>query len=173
MKLMKDRRGFTILILGFIAAMVIGVVDFASDTITPVMEEIGMVGEANVSEAATYSVGVIDTFVQSLPWLIAFLYLGALVFSIVFVVSYSHNPNPAFIGVYFALIILLIFGAIIISNAYEDIYTGTDEIATRLQDQTALSYMILYSPFILALIAFIAGIYLFAGRQGEGGGYPV
>jgi hypothetical protein len=37
-----------------------------------------------------------------------------------------------------------------------------------------MSYLILYSPFILTVIAFITGIYLFAGRQNENvGGYGI
>lgn len=159
---------FTILIIGFIGAIVIGVLDFSSDTVTPIMEDLGMVGDTNLSQASSYTFGVVDSFVQAMPWLIAFVYIGALIFSIVFVVSYNANPNPAFIGVYLGLILLLIFGSIIISNAYEDIYSGTDELATRLQDNSAMSYMILYSPTILTIIAFITGIYLFAGRQSEG-----
>lgn len=178
MALKKDKRGFfgillffiilfSILIIGFIGAIVISVLGFASDEITPVMEELGMVGDTNVTQASTYTFGVADTLIKSAPWILAFVYLLALVFSIVLVIAYDYNPNPAFIGVYIALIFLLILGSIIISNAYEDIYSGTDEIAMKLQDQTALSYMILYSPLILTIIAFITGIYLFSGKGGS------
>jgi len=176
----KDKRGiigiiflfiilFSILILGFIAAIVVGVIDFGSDTITPIMEDLGVVGDTNLSTAATYTFGVADTFVQALPWLVAFAYVLALIFSIIFALSYNYNPNPAFIGVYIGLILLLIIGSIIISNAYEDIYNGDDEIASRLQSNSAMSYLIIYSPMILTIIAFITGIYLFSGRQSEGG----
>lgn len=178
--LKKDKRGiygiivffiilFSILIIGFIASMVVGVIDYGSDEITPVMKDLGMVEDYNMSGASTYTFGVMDTFVQSLPWIIAFAYVVALIFSVLFVMAYSSNPHPAFIGVYIAFIFLLILGSIILSNAYQDIYEGGDEIASRLQEQTALSYMILYSPFIMTLIAFITGIYLFTGRQDEGG----
>jgi len=184
-KIKQDKKGvmgiilfflilFSILIIGFTLAVVVGVVDFSSDTLTPIMEEIGMVEDANVSQAAHVTVGVVNGFVQSAPWLLALGYVGALVFSIVFVVAYNSNPNPAFIGLYLGFILLLILGSIIISNAYEEIYNGTDEIATRLQDNVAMSYLILYSPFILTVIAFITGIYLFAGRQNENvGGYGI
>ena len=161
---------FSILILGFMAIMVMSVVDFASDEVTPIMEEIGVVGDTNVSEAATYSFGMVDNFIQAAPWLIAFGYVLALIFSIVMVMGYNYNPNPAFIGFYIALILLLVLGSIIISNMYEDIYSGTDEISTRLQEQSAMSYLILYSPFIMSLIAFITGIFLFAGNREQGGG---
>ncbi len=177
----KDKRGiigiifffiilFAILVLGFIGVIVISSLQVASDTINPVMRDLGVVGDTNLSEASQYTFGVGNTLINSMPWLLAFGYGLALIFSIVLVVSYNYNPNPAFIGVYLALIMLLIVGSIIISNAYEDIYNGTDDIALKLQSNTAMSYMILYSPFILSLIAFITGIFLFAvNKQGEGG----
>lgn len=161
---------FSILILGFIAIMTMSIIDYGSDTITPIMNEMGVIGDTNVTEASTYSFGLVDNFIQISPWLIAFAYVLALIFSIVMVMGYNYNPNPAFIGLYIALILLLILGSIIISNAYEDIYSGTDEISSRLQEQTAMSYLILYSPFIMCLIAFITGIFLFAGNRDVGGG---
>jgi len=163
---------FLVLIIGFIGVMVVGVVDFAGDTVTPVMEDLGMIDSTNVSEAAEFTFGAVNTTVQAFGWLLGLLYVSALIFSIIFAISYSSNPNPVFIGFYFVLIILLIFGSIIMSNMYEDIYRGTDEIATRVQEQTLMSYMILYSPFILSMIALLTGIYLFA-KPGEGGGFGV
>jgi len=164
---------FAILIIGFIAVIVVSVFQIGSDVITPVMEDLGMAGDTNLSEASGYTFGVVDTLINSLPWLLAFGYALALIFSIVLVVSYNYNPNPAFIGVYIALILLLIVGSIIISNSYEDIYSGTDELALKLQSNTAMSYMILYSPFIMTLIAFITGIFLFATNKDRetGGGF--
>jgi len=179
--LMKDKRGVIgiiifflilmgVLIIGFIAAMALGIIDFASDTISPVMKELGVVGDTNISEAATYTFGTLETVNSTLPMLMGFLYVGALIFSVIFAVSYSFNPNPILIGFYFLLIILLIFASIIMSNMYQDIYSGSDEIATRLREQTLLSYMILHSPYILAVIAFITGIYLFTRSAESGGG---
>lgn len=181
-KIMKDKKGvmgiiiffiilFAVLIFGFIGSMAVGIIDFASDTITPTMQDLGVVGDSNLSEAAEYTFVPLNTFVQAAPWIMGFFYVIALAFSIVFILSYNYNPHPAFMGFYFALVLLLIFGSIIMSNMYQDIYSGDDEIATRLKEQTLLSYMILYSPFILTLIALITGIYLFAGPKS--GGYGI
>jgi tetrahydromethanopterin S-methyltransferase subunit E len=54
---------------------------------------------------------------------------------------------------------------------YQDIYTGSDEIATRLQEQTIMSYMILHSPFIMGLIATIGGVLMFGMKSSEGDNY--
>ncbi len=164
---------FVILIFGLIAVVALGIIDYASDTVTPIMEELGVVGETNMSEISGYTFTPLNKIIQALPWLIGACYVVALIFSIIFVMSYSYNPHPAFMGFYIVMILLLIFGSIIISNAYQDIYTQTDEIALRLQDQTLMSYMILYSPVILTLIAFITGIYLFSRTKEDSGGYGI
>lgn len=165
---------FTVLILGFIAAVSFGIIDFASETITPIMTDLGVVGDSNISSVAENTFGTMNTLVNSMPWLIVFAYAAMLIFTIAFVVSWNVNPNPVFIGIYFVFVLLLIFGAIVMSNMYEDLRTGGDIIAVGLQDQAALSFMILHSPLIFALIAMIVGIYIFAGKQMENqGGFGV
>jgi len=184
-RLIKDKKGqvigiilfflilLSILVIGFIGAIVIGIIDFGSDTINPIMKELGVVGDTNVSEVATYTFGTLEIINNTLPMLMGFLYVGALIFSIVFAIGYTFSPHPIFIGFYFLLIILLIFGSIILSNIYQDIYQGTDELATRLQSQTLLSFMILRAPYILTIIAAITGIYLFTRSNEIEGGYGV
>ena len=160
-----------ILVLGFIATIAWSVLDIASDEITPIMEGLGMVGDTNVSQAAEFSFGVADTIVQSIPWLIALAYIMALIFTLVFVFVVGYSPHPAFMGLYFMLMVLLILGCIVMSNMYQDIYTGTDEIATRLQEQTTTSFLILHSPFIMAMIVIIGGVLMFTRQSSsEGGG---
>jgi hypothetical protein len=181
----KDKKGaigiillfvglFLVLIIGFMAVIILSVVDFASEQITPVMTDLGMVGDVNLSQASEYTFGTADTIINALPWLVVFSYVAMIIFTIVFVLSYNYNPNPVFIGLYFIMVILLIFGCIIMSNMYQDIYSGTDEIATGLREQSAMSHLIIHSPWIFAVISFIVGIYLFAGKQTEiQGGYDI
>ena len=67
--------------------------------------------------------------------------------------------------------LLLILGCVVMSNMYQDIYTGGDEIASRLQEQTIMSFLILHSPFIMALIAVVGGVLMFGMKNsGMGGG---
>ena len=178
-KLRKDKKGFmgfvffflilfTILIIGFIGTILVSVFDYTSGVVTPIMTDLGIVGETNLSEASEVTFGTVDTIVDSLPWLLLFTYVAMLIFSVIFIISYDFNPNPAFIGLYFLFVILLIFGAIVMSNMYEDLIKTNDEvIGEGLRSQTGMSYMILHSPWILGMFAFIVGIYIFAGRQTE------
>ncbi len=159
------------LIMGFVAVMAWSIIDIASDELTPIMTDLGMVDSVNMSEASEYSFGIANTFIQSLPWVIGFGYVLVLIFTLVFVFIVGYSPHPAFIALYIVLMILLIFGCVIMSNIYQDIYTGTDEIAIRLQQQEMMSYLILYSPFIMSMIALIGGILMFTRQSSsEGGG---
>jgi hypothetical protein len=161
---------FIILIFGFIASIVWSVVDIASDEITPIMKDLGMVGDTNLSQASEYTFGVADTFIQMMPWLIAIAYIMALIFTLVFIFLVGYTPHPSFIAFYFMLMVLLVFGCIIMSNMYQDIYTGSDELATRLQEQGILSYMILHSPAIMGIIALFGGVLMFARQSATEGG---
>lgn len=160
---------FVILIAGFLLAIFSGGASYASSVITPVFTGLGTVEGANLSQAGQVSVGTLNTLIQSAPWIIGFAYIFALIGSIMFVLSYSSNLNPMWMGGYFVFMVMLILFAILISQSYQDIYQGTDEFSLQLQSQTTLSYLILYSPAILALISIITGIYIFAGKQGEQG----
>lgn len=159
-----------VLVVGFIAAISWSVFDIASDEITPIMEDLGVVGDVNMSEVAGYTFGVVDGFVQALPWIVAFGYIMALVFTLVFVFLSGYNPHPAYFAFYISLMLLMVFGCIIMSNMYQDIHTGTDDVATRLQEQTIMSYMILHSPWIMCFIAVIGGVLMFGMKNNEFGG---
>jgi len=165
-----------IILIGFGLTMIWGVIDIASDEITPIMTELGMVGDVNVSQAAEYSFGVVNTIVQATPWLIALGYVLALIFTLVFVFIVGYNPHPAFMAFYFILMVLILFLCIIVSNMYQDIYTGDDELALRLQEQTTMSYMILHSPIIIGIITMIGGVLMFtrqSSAEGSLGGFGV
>ena len=187
-KLVKNKKGnigiiifvsviLIILIMGFVAVISWAVIDIASDELTPIMEDLGMVDDVNLSEVSGYTFGVMDTFVQAMPWLISFAYVMSLLFTLAFIVMVGYNSHPALISFYFILMVLLIFGCIIISNMYQDIYDGSDELATRLHEQTIMTFLIVHSPIVMGIIMLIGGVLIFARNAGsEGamsGGYGV
>jgi hypothetical protein len=152
-----------ILFVGFALAILTGIFGYVGTEITPILNEVAStsgIDGMNNSVNATFGVG--NIIVQSLPVLIGAGYVLALIFSLGFAFVYRFTANPIYIGVYFALMILLFIGSVLMSNSYQDIYEGTDVLAVSLQSQSLMSYMILYSPFILCFIATITGIFMFA-----------
>lgn len=161
---------FTILIIGFIGVVSIAVIDFGSKTITPIMKDLGMVGSTNFTEVGEITFGTTDRIIDALPWLLTFTYVSMLIFTVIFTISFQFNPHPAYIGIYFMFIVLLIFGSIVMSNMYEDLLlSGDSVIGEGLQSQKSMSYLIIYSPWILTIFAFFVGIYIFSGTQRQGG----
>lgn len=162
-----------LLILAFVSALVLAGIKWGSNQITPITENLGTVGGANLSQAATQTFGTVDTMINLLPLLVGFGYFFLLVGCIAIVSLYRTTANPIFMGLFFVLMVILILVAILVSNTYEDVYNGTDVIATELQSYTLLSFLILNSPIIFGAVGFIAGIFLFGGKQNElaEGGY--
>jgi len=160
---------FAIVMVGFIASIGTGLLDLLGDEITPIMLDIGVIdGTTNVSEYAEYTFVPLNNVLQSLKWLVGIGYLAALLISVFFAVAYSQNPHPIFIGLYFAMIVMLVFGAMYLSNMYQQIFEGTDDLAVRMQEQSILSYMIIYAPLIMTIIGFITGLFFFI-KGGEPG----
>lgn len=176
---MKNKKGqtsiilffvviFIILVLGLVGGLLIGLIDWSSDTLTPVLEGVGMVDNTNVSQAVTYTLGNFNSIVQTFTWLGGVVFIVALISCIMFAIMVGDNTHPIFMGLFFAFLILLIFISIFVSNAYQDLYEGNDEIASRLQEQTILSFFLLYSPMLLTAITILTGIFIFVKTSGGG-----
>lgn len=158
-----------LLVVGFVLAILISLINWSSETLTPALEGLGMVENTNVSQAVTYSLGNINSVIQTFTWLGGVIFVLAIVSCVLFIAFSNENTPPIFLSLFFAFLILLIFLSIFVSNAYEDLYNGDDEISERLQEQTILSFLILYSPMILTVLAFLTGIFIFV-KGGVGGG---
>jgi len=158
---------FIVLFLGVLLAFGSVIIDWTFDEIIPEISTLGMVGDANLTQAADYTIVPLNSLVQSFTWATGALYVLILIGLVGTTVAFRTNPSRWLIGFFFFIAIMFIFTSIFISNIYEDFYTGTDEIALRLQEHTLLSYMIIYSPAIFTVITFVMGIILFSGMQRE------
>ena len=158
---------FAILFLGFIMVVGSSVLNIVFDEVIPELSGVGTVGDTNFTDVASYTVQPVNTVIQNFTWFTGVLYIMMLIGSVGLAMAFRMNPNKWLIGFYFMLVLLLVIGAMFVSNMYEDFYNGTDDLAIRMQEHTLLSWMILYSPGIFTAIAFLTGIVLFSGMQEE------
>jgi len=156
-----------LIVVSFFIAIVVGIISITSDTIIPEIEGIGLVGNSNISEYSEYGLKPVETLINSFSWIGGITYVIALFGLFGFAVTYRLTMNKFFIVLFFAFAILLIILSILMSNIYEDIYTGTDELSVEMQNQTLLSYLILHAPMILTVVIFVSGIILFSGMNQE------
>lgn len=174
-----NRKGNLLIIIGFFFFLFIilfcgvlllfgsAVVNWTFDEAVPELSNLGMAGDANLTEIAEYTITPLNTLVQSFTFVTGVLYVLLLVGLVGIVVAFRVSPSRWLIGFYLILSISLIFSSIIVSNIYEEFYNGTDSFAAILTEHIILSNLILYSPAIFTVITFLMGIILFSGMQEE------
>jgi len=158
---------FTVLIIGFLMITGSSIVNWVFDEVTPELSNLGTIGSTNMTKVASQTLAPVNGIIQSFTWLTGIIYVMMLVGCFGFIILAGGKPSGWLIGFYFALIFVLIIGLIFMSNIYEDFYDDGDDLSTRLREHTILSFMILYSPAILTILAFMTGIVLFSGVQQE------
>lgn len=176
---MKNKKGqiqaiivlFLVIVIlmaaGIGLAFVIGMFNEFTGEFVPVVSDIGQVGDVNFTEISDYSLTPVKTIGTSFNWLLGFAYVIALfmIFGLAFSFRFTGNK---WLVVFFTLLFLaLLVVSIIFSNAYEEFYTGTDVLALQLQAQPLMSYLIIYAPYINAVIFIIAGVIMFTGNPEE------
>ncbi len=159
---------FVILFIGFIMVVGSAVINWIFDETVPSVLNLGTVGGANLTQAADLTITPLNNVLQQFTWVTGVVYVMMLIGTMGIAFVFRGNPSRWLIGFFLLLVLMLILGSIVISNMYEDFYVGDDPLATRLQEHTILSFMILYSPVVFTVISFISGIILFSGRAEEG-----
>ena len=140
-----------------------GVLTYVSGTVNDITSGLGMAGSSNLSAISDVSIGTLNTTIQMLQWGSGIMIMFGLFGLVIFAGAIRSRPNGFLIGLYLLLVIILIFTSIYMSNTYEELLGGTDELALELQGMTMASYLILYMPGIMTIMSFIGGIIIFSG----------
>ena len=160
---------FLLVMFGIVLAIGSSVINWVMDETVPELTALGMQGDFNATHAIGVTISPVNTFVQNFTWVAGILYIFGLlgVFGLAF--AFRTSGDKWLIGLFIAVVVILIIGCVFMSNIYEDMYRGNDEFANILKEHVMLSYLILYSPGIMSIIAFLAGIILFSGASREVG----
>lgn len=159
---------FFIVMVGIMAVIGSSTINYVMDIAVPELSALGVVGDVNVSHTIDVTIDPVNTFIQNFTWVSGIIYVFGLlgIFGLAF--SYKATGDKWLIGLFFAVTFILIIGCIFMSNIYEDVYNGNDQFSNIIKEHVAISWLILYSPGIMSLLAFIAGIILFSGPAGDG-----
>jgi len=160
---------FVVLFIGFMMAVGTAILNWVFDLGIPAVTNLGTHSGVNLTQASDLTFVPLNNLIQQFTWVTGVLYVMMLGGVLGMAMMFRGSPDKWLIGFFLSLILVLVLGSMFMSNIYENFYDGSSELATRLQEQVILSFMILYSPIIFTIISFIAGIILFSGQQ-EGGG---
>ena len=157
-----------LLTVGLMLAIGGAVVKESVDTIVPEWNSIGEISPGrNVSEYARYVTTPATTIMDNVGLVMGLTYLLGIVGLFSFACMFRGKYNGLIIALFIACVFLVMLFCILISNTYEEFYNMNDAIGQTLQENSLISYMILYSPAIMSLVVIIAGIILFTGGGGE------
>ena len=154
---------FIIMFIGILAALGVSIGGILLDEITPAVQSIGSAGGSNITEYSNYVLEPLNTVYEDFYWLTGIFYIFALMALLIFSYGYRLTVNPIYVTFFFLLAILLVFASIYISNMYEDLLEGNNDISVRLEQQTIITFLLVYSPIIMSIIIFLAGIIMFTG----------
>lgn len=160
--------GGLIFLVLLIAGMTIGwsVIKTATDEIIPEIKDIGEVSPgANLSEYASMTLDPMDTVIDNIGLLMGLVYIIGIIGLLSFAFIFRSHSNGWVIALFVVSVFLLVMVCILVSNFYEEFYLGQDELGSILRSASLVSYLIIYSPTIMSIISFIAGIILFTGQQ--------
>ena len=175
---MENKKGqmtsVVVLILGLILLVFIiagltigwGVVKSATDVIIPEFTSIGEIFPgSNVSEYAEMTLNPASSIIDNMGLIIGLVYILGLVGLLGYAFIFRNNFNGWIAMFFIASVLMLIMLSIFVSQYYESFYLDQNELGTILRSATLVSFLIIQSPVILTIIAFIAGIILFTGNR--------
>ena len=154
---------FMLVMVGIMMVIGSSTINYVMDVTVPELTGIGMAGDFNATHATDITIVPVNTFIQNFTWVAGLLYFFGLIGIFGLAFAFKSTGDKWLIGLFLSLVLILVIGCIFMSNIYEDIYSGTDAMALIMQEHVMLSFLIVYSPAIMSIIAFIAGIVLFSG----------
>lgn len=156
---------FVIVFFGMLLVIGSSILDYVVDETYPELTTLGVVGDANLSADIEFVANPINSFVQNLTWLTGVVYILSIAVMFGLAFAFKSTGDRWLMPFFIVFVLSLVVGCMIMSNIYEDFYDDNDDLGNRLKEHALISYMILYSPMIMGLVAFFIGIILFGGEQ--------
>jgi len=161
---------FSVYTFFFIVAIILGagivlvvsssVVNLVGDNILPTVKD--QVNQS-IGEGGARYVTAIEGINDAVPWITGVIYILAIFSILIFAYAYRISGENYLLVLYIVLTIVLILGAILMSNIYQSFMESGGGIGTRLQEMNLLSYLILYSPMVLLIMLSIGAVIMFVG----------
>lgn len=157
--------GTVLMVVAFIFMLSLGgpIIKNAWGDVTDSIEGIGVLGGANVTETTQMVTAPVDAIINNYHIWVAIIYIAGiiLIFTLAFV--FRGNVGGWNIALFLFVSILIVILCIVVSNAYENFYSTPGYISDGMVDAGIVNYLVLYSPTIMAIVCFFAGIIMMTG----------
>lgn len=161
---------FIALFIGFMMSVGTAFIDWTADNTLPELQDLGQAGDVNLTEISDLTITPLNTMVQAMPGIIGVMYIMMLVTTLGMAYMFRAGGERWLLFLFFGLSLLLVIASIGISMVYEDFYDDDGDFGDRLKEQSLMSFLILYSPAIMTVIAMAGAMIMFTGYEEVGGG---
>lgn len=161
---------FIALFAGFMMSVGVAFIDWTADQTLPELQNLGQAGDVNLTEISDLTITPLNTLVQAMPGIVGVMYVMMLMASLGMAYMFRAGGERWLLFLFFGLSLLLVIASIGISMVYEDFYDDDGEFGDRLREQSLMSFLILYSPAIMTVIAMAGAMIMFTGYEEVGGG---
>ena len=155
-----------VVLLAYFLMLGWGTVKLASDELIPALNSFGEITDGvNLSNYTETVLTPVDSVIGNFGLMIGLIFILGIVGILSMAFMFRNSYNVWTISLFVVSIGLLIILSIFISNSYEDFYLEQGEFGDNFRDASLASYLIIQSPVIMTIVAFIAGIILFTGNR--------
>jgi len=126
--------------------------------IQPLTKDLQDVHGYNATLGAEQIMGKTISSYSVLSWITIFIFVG-MILNIIISSALIKSYPFMFVAYIFVVVLAVIFAAVV-SNTYEEIYQNPS-IASGFTGLLAASWLMLNMPYIITVVGFIAGIFLF------------
>lgn len=162
-----------IIVVSLIAVVFSAVIIYGFGIITKATttQQLANNAAANITQYSETTFGNINAGIQQLRWISFVLIFGMIVG--IFIGNFLVKVHPGYFGLYVLISVAVIVFSIYISNAYEALYLSGGPLGNTLKSFVGTSWLLLYLPAWITVVAFIGAIFLFTGmnRDPEQGGF--
>lgn len=153
---------FIWIVMAFVLVVVFGALIYGfnlmTTTLTGITDTINPNTNETIGNLASKTIGKGNEAISQLRFVALAIFFG--LFLSIILTSFITRSHPAFFIFYVLILVILVIVSMILSNAYE-VVRADDVLGSTYQSFTAMDYFLLYLPYFVAVVGFLAGILLY------------
>lgn len=137
-----------------------------TETLGDIDDPINTDSNETISSISEDTFGQGNTAIGLLRFVGVCIFFGLII--AIFLTSFLQRSHPVFFIFYVLLLIVIFIISILLSNAY-DVVRSDEILGSTFQSFTILDFFMLYLPYFVSIIGFLAGIVLYGLNLNDGG----
>ena len=149
-----------LIIMGMLVLLFLGLWKYGVNLITEPLLAFPDSGGISIANATAKTVGVYNDNMDKLHMIALMIFMGMIIS--IFISSFFTRSHPVFFVIAIVVTIFSVIFSVYVSNAYETLLSNAT-LGTTLQGFTAMNYIMLNLPVVIAVVGIFGAIIMFMG----------